>query len=140
VALLAGLALQSAALAQQTKKLAKAEIITELRSAHKLLAEADRDYYGHRLKAAEAVHKAIAELEGTHHKRTVPLVQPAVVKRAAPVGEAAIHEAQARSDAQLRHAMEILQRVLPTMNTHHPKSATKVSGAIAEIKTALAIK
>ena len=49
----------------------KGTVLHELRAAHKLLIEADHDYDGHRLKAAEKVHKAIHDLEGKHASKKV---------------------------------------------------------------------
>ena len=66
IVFLVGLATTSTAVAQTQKAAgvapAQAEAIKALRSAHKLLAEADHDYDGHRAKAAKEVHKALKEL------------------------------------------------------------------------------
>jgi hypothetical protein len=142
LALLVGLALGSAASAQiappqsGAKKLEKAELVAQLRAAHKLLAEADRDYDGHRARAAEAVHKAIRELVGNHHPKKPPTGTAAAVAKKSP----AVHEPQAASDAQLRQAQGILQGVQGELSTRHPKAAEHISLAIGELNTALKIK
>jgi hypothetical protein len=122
------------------KKWEKAELVKELRAAHRLLAEADRDYDGHRARAAEAVHKAIRELVGNHHPAKAAGSGAAGAAAAAVKKQPAIHEAQANSDAQLRQAQGILQTVQAELNAHHPKAATHVTLAIGEINTALKIK
>ncbi len=134
----AALGLASPALAQAAKgakQAAHSELIKELRSAHKLLAEADRDYDGHRAKAAEEVHKALKDL-GYEHKKGAKTA----AKKAANAKEPPVHEPQATSDAQLRQALDILKAALPRLEGKHPKAAANVTAAIAEIKTALAIK
>jgi len=127
-----GLALGSTSFAQAVAT--KAELIQELRSAHKLLAEADHDYDGHRAKAAAEVHKAIKELEGKHAGKNHHSASTVKVK---PAKEPAIHEPQATSDAQLQQAESILQG-LQTKN--YPKVTANVTAAITEINTALKIK
>lgn len=142
LALLVGLALESVSPGQTVvpqpgaKKWEKAELVAQLRSAHKLLAEADRDYDGHRARAAEAVHKAIRELVGNHHPKKPATGTAAAVAKKPP----AIHEPQAASDAQLRQAQGILQGVQGELSAHHPKAADHVGLAIGELNTALKIK
>jgi hypothetical protein len=137
--LLVSLAVGSKASAQTgARKLEKAELVKELRAAHKLLAEADRDYKGHRAQAAKEVHKAIKELGGEHHPKKAEAAAPGA--KPPRVKQPAIHEPQATSDAQLRQAQAILEGVQAELNAHHPKAAANVTAAIAEIKTALSIK
>jgi hypothetical protein len=148
-ALLIGLAAGSTALAQavthqrEAKAREKAELVQELRAAHKLLTEADHDYDGHRARAAEAVHRAIKELAGNHHPKKVPAAAgTAGVAAAAPVAKkkSAVREPQAASDAQLHQAQTILLGLQPELNARHPKAAVHVTSAISEINTALKIK
>ncbi len=147
---LGGLSLASFASAQAIATPPRANGTTKhaelesLRQAHRLLVEADHDYDGHRAKAAEAVHKAIKELEGKHHGKKV---QPGSAGAAAGVTIKppkaklpAIHEAQANSDAQLRQAQAILQEVQAELNSHHPKAAAHTAAAMTEINTALRLK
>jgi len=112
----------------------KAELIQELRSAHKLLAEADRDYDGHRAKAAAEVHKAIKELEGKHAGKKP---HPGSTAKVKPAKAPAVHEPQATSDSQLQQAQAILQGV---QTENYPKVTANVTAAITEINTALKIK
>jgi hypothetical protein len=116
----------------------KVELIEQLISAHKLLAEADRDYDGHRALAAKEVHKAIKELSGNHHHKKAQTTTPPVAK--AKAKHPPMREAQATSDAQLSQALAILQGVQANLSASHPKAATNVTAAIAEINTALKIK
>jgi hypothetical protein len=146
--LLLGLILGSAAPAQaiiapKVKNREKAELLKELHAAHKLLAEADRDYDGHRAKAALEVHKAIKELGGRLHLKkgsttpTTPTAPPA----AKTTGKLpAVREPQAVSDGQLNQARSILQGLQTELSAHHPKAGANVTAAIAEIDTALKIK
>jgi hypothetical protein len=134
----------STVMAQTTppaKSAAHAELIKTLRSAHKLLAQADRDYDGHRAKAAEEVHKALKEL-GYHHKKAQSASTPknGAAAKVAHAAAPKVHEPQATSDAQLRQAQQILQGALTQMSGKHPKATANVKAAIAEINTALAIK
>jgi hypothetical protein len=127
---------------------AKHAVMESLRQAHRLLVEADHDYDGHRAKAAEAVHRAIRELEGKHHGKKVQSGSVAgaaagagaVISKPAKVKQPAVHEAQANSDAQLHQAQAILQQVQTELNSHHPKAAAHTTEAITEITTALSIK
>jgi hypothetical protein len=134
----AGLA--STASAQATQPSAHAELIKSLHCAHKLLAHADKDYDGHRLKAAEEVHKALKEL-GYQHKKAHPGSTPANGAAVpAHTAHAKMHEPQGNSDAQMREALQILQGALTHFNGTHPKAVANVNAAIAQINTALAIK
>ena len=100
-----------------------------LRTAYGLLAIADRDYQGHRAKAAAEVHHALRELGFRHEHKVV---------EGKVIAEKDMHEAQQRSDAQLRQAQQILQGIQIVGN--HPKAANHVQAAIGEIGTALTIK
>ena len=116
-----------------------APAVEELRQAHRLLAEADHDYDGRRARAAEEVHKAIRELEGRHHARSVH-VSPIATSNLTKAEHSAHHESQARSDAQLRKAKAELERALGHISSRHPKAAASVKHAIGEIDAALRIK
>jgi hypothetical protein len=128
-------ALESTAGAQATTppKTEKHEVIKELHAAHKLLVEADHDYDGHRAAAAEAVHKAIKEIEGKHHAKK-PHTGAPVAK------QPKIHEAQSNSDVPMKQALSILQGVQGEVSAKHPKAVEHVSKAIGEINTALKLK
>ncbi len=132
-----------AASKQAAKRAARAldntHVISALQSAQTLLVAADHDYSGHRALAAKEVHKALAELG---HKKGQAGITPKTANAAATqTGRTAAHEPQATSDAQLRQALQILQSVVPHINsTRHPKAATNVQAAIGQINTALSIK
>lgn len=121
-----------------------ASILKQLHGAHRLLTTADRDYSGHRAKAAEEVRKAIEELGGHHHAKPA---QPgstspgtAGVNKPAKTGEGHAHEPQGNSDDQLKQAQTILESVQSELNSRHPKAAGNVQAAITEITTALSLK
>ncbi len=135
---LVGLAAVSAVVAQTTPGENVPAVVTALRSAHKLLAEADRDYEGHRAKAAEEVHNALRELG--YRPKKAPPGSPANPGPKAPSGQAPVHEPQANSDAQLRQALEILQGVSKQLGNSQPKVAANVKAAMGEINTALGIR
>ena len=113
-------------------------VVRQLRAAHKLLAEADRDYNGQRARAAEEVRKAIEELSGGREAKTTTtntLAAKAIesaIKRKEPDG----HEPQVNSDAQLRQAQSILQSALSELNSSQPKAAENVQAAIGHINKA----
>jgi hypothetical protein len=117
--------------------------VRALKSAHALLAVANRDYDGHRARAAQHVQNALKDL-GYHHKKARLVVTPnpviAAATRAAHSGQPAVHEVQSISDAQLRQAQQILAGALTTMSAGHPKAAVKINAAIAEINVALSIR
>jgi hypothetical protein len=115
--------------------------LQDLRQAHKLLAEADHDYDGHRARAAEEVHKAIRELESKHRpKKVVTGQSPVVTAKPVKVKQPAVHESQTTSDAQLRQALQLLESAAPEINSKHPKAASNVAAAIQELNTALKIR
>jgi hypothetical protein len=145
LALVIGLATAATSIAQAAApqagaKKEKSHLLKELHSAHKLLSEADRNYDGHRAKAAEEVHKAIQELEGKPHPKKATTAVPPAVTGKPKAKTPPMHEAQATSDDQLRKAQTILEGVQPHLKTHHPKAAANVAAAIDELKTALSIK
>jgi hypothetical protein len=126
---------------------AHAGLISSLRHAHSLLVHADHDYDGHRAKAAEEVHKALVDL-GYHHKKassTASVVKGAAVSTpgaaAVASGKHHMHESQAKSDAQLKQALQILQEASSVLgNGKHPKANANINAAIAQINTALSLK
>ena len=141
-------ALASAASAQTAttpapKQPAKAQLVQALKSAHQLLAAADRDYNGHRARAAQEVRKALKEL-GCHHKTaqagSTPNNGAVAPKQTASSGQPPVHEPQANSDAQLRQSQQILQGVLKQIGARHPKAAADVKTAIGEINAALSVR
>ena len=109
---------------------AGSQVAESLRSAHKLLAEADHDYHGNRMAAMHKVHMALKEMG----------LEPSVrgTKGAARSGKSGEHEPQAASDAKLRQAQQILQGVSGTVTSGHV--AAHVKAAIAEINTALSVR
>jgi hypothetical protein len=118
-------------------------LVHSLRSALKLLVEADHDYKGHRALAAEEVHKALKEL-GAHHRKEgtaggATTTGSVTAKKSTGTAVSKDGEAQATSDSQLRQAQQILQGALAEMSTH-PGAAANVKAAIAEINTALSLK
>ncbi|MGO8750208.1 MAG: hypothetical protein ACLQNE_30040 [Thermoguttaceae bacterium] len=114
-------AMQAAA---QSVTPASSAVVAALKSAHALLVTADRDYDGHRAKAAKEVHQALRAL-GYHAAASTASVSTPSSK---------VHEAQATSDAQLLQAQQILQGVAGQVSTGH------VATAINEINKALTIR
>jgi hypothetical protein len=108
-----------------------------LRSAHALLVQADHDYDGHRAKAAEEVHKALAELGHHHHRCSTTSSTHATTASAAH--SAKTHEVQTASDSQLRKAQQILNSVAGRIH-NHPGAQRNVTAAVAEINKALTIR
>lgn len=137
---------------QAAKQAVKLDEIATLRSAKKLLEEANHDYKGHRAKAVSAIHKAIVEIE--HHgvktgvKQTAANPAAAAAKANARAVAAAngsktpaVHESQVNSDVQLRAAQELLVKVQSELSTgKHPKALAHVQLALQELQVALQIK
>ena len=105
---------------------AGSQLAQSLQSAHKLLAEADHDYHGHRAEAEHKVHMALKEMGLTSAVRETKVRS----------GKSHEREPQAASDAKLREAQKILEGISTTGN---PAVAEHVKGAIKEINTALSI-
>ncbi len=147
-AVLVGLSLQSAVAQTHNKGAGKTaateQLLGPLLQAHKLLANANYDYAGHRAKAAQAVRMAAKEL-GWHPKKkgqtgssgaggtTTP-------KKPAHPNQPPVHEDQKLSDQQLAQAQTLLEGVLTQLGTANPKAATSIQTAITEITTALKVK
>jgi hypothetical protein len=112
------------------------QVVAQLCNAHRLLAVANRDYYGHRLKAATLVYSALRGL-GYRGRTTAVASSVAATAGASMAGTAPIHEAQSLSDTQLRQAQQILQAVMGQLNGS--PCAAQVSTAIAEINIALSL-
>ena len=136
---------------QAIKQAVKLDEIATLRSAKKLLEEANHDYQGHRAKAVHAIHQAIGEIE--HHgaktgvKQTTANPAAAVAKANVRAATAktnktpAVHESQINSDVQLRAAQELLVKVQSELATgKHPKAIAHVQLALQELQIALQIK
>jgi hypothetical protein len=149
LAVAAGLALQPVVLAQTTAAAtiqpANVPFAQALKSAHQLLMAANADYSGHRTLAAQHVRNAMKQLESHHahrkvYVRSVAAGVVAAQDKAQHVAIPATHESQAASDTQLQQAQQILQSVLMPLGSSHPKAATHVKAAIAEIDRALSIR
>lgn len=110
---------------------AKAEVVQALQSAHALLAKANHDYQGHRVRALRQVARAIRILAGAQTNAPATHFHHALHRSG--------QEAQAASDAQLRRAQEILQG-LSSQVARRPRVAAHVKAAIAQINTALSIR
>jgi hypothetical protein len=112
-----------------------APVIAELRTAKHELDRANHDYHGHRAKADHEIARAIHLLEhGTHHPKT-----------GAAKGKAKHHnEAQPLSDAQLRHAEQIVRVAISQLSTvkNDPRAHQAnvvLHDAVREIEHALAV-
>jgi hypothetical protein len=110
---------------------AGSQLTQSLKSAHKLLAEADRDYKGHRAMAMRRVHMALKELGAAP--------AGAGTKKAARAGKSGERESQAASDAKMRQALQILQGI-STGTSGKPAVTEHIKGAIKEINTALSVR
>lgn len=140
----------AAAAGAAAKQAIKLDELATLKSAKKLLEEANHDYKGHRAKAVHAITQAIHELEhrgakgaGKHLKTAPKTAAAKATVHAAKANGAkapAVHEAQGVSDAQLRAAQQLLLKAQAELNTgKHPKASAHVQTAIQELQTALKI-
>jgi hypothetical protein len=115
-------------------------ILTELHATHRVLAQANHDYKGHRAKAHAEVGRAI------HLLKTHPHHHAHVAK--AGKGQPAVREAQQLSDAQMAQAATQLQTIytqlaaLQTTPLAHPNIAgagAALQQAIGHIQTGLKV-
>jgi hypothetical protein len=108
------------------------EVSEELYHARDLLEKADRDYNGHRGKAAAEVRHALQHLGHDPNAN-----QPKIA--ANPV-----HEKQSKSDEQLKHARELLKKVEAHLHEKkdpkHHAARESIGKAIEEIDVALKTK
>jgi hypothetical protein len=151
---------------QQT---ADAQLVTALKSAHRLLLQANQDYAGHRTLAAQNVREALVALGYRSNRKTTSANSTAnaatanTTKAAAAKAAAKAHttksgatkngakmaaesaqlgaqETQATPGAKMLQAKLILVRALSQMDGSRPKAVPNVKAAIAEINAALAIQ
>jgi hypothetical protein len=120
---------------QTANTAAHAAMIEDLKKAHRLLDEADHDYDGHRVKAAEEVHKALKELG--HNPK--PATAKAKAKAKSGKGNRS-KEDQTVSDGQLREAQKLLAQSLSLLQKRHPKAHINIQAAIGQINLALSIR
>jgi hypothetical protein len=119
--------------------------IAELKQAQSLLQQANRDYHGHRAKAAHEVHHAILALRHGHHNLVNPpgtAKGPQKPPGKAVAGKGPVHEAQALSDQQLKQAEQIIAATLAKLSgrtdARASLAATDLQKAVKEIELALA--
>jgi hypothetical protein len=157
-ALLAILTLATAGQAQQKKKnpkpsadkAAQQKLMTEeaqaLVRAYILLAGADQDYKGHRVKAMGQVQHAIEVLDksilknSTKGKKVVALKGDIAAARAKFIAKhsATVHEPQALSDLQMRAAIVIIAKVGDVAAQNKQKRvASHLKQALKQIDLAL---
>ena len=107
---------------KQASPAAAGEVQT-LQQAYSLLAGAEHDYQGHRMRAMHAIRGACRMLGGQ--------VQ----------GERSGNEPQGTSDAQLKQAQGLLQNVLATATAANQTRVVKhINKAIEELSVALSVK
>jgi hypothetical protein len=124
-----------------------APIIKELRQTHHLLELANHDYGGHRVKAAQEIHKAVQILAHGFHKPNAkkaavgvqPLPAPPVLGPKGPP----LPENQAVSDAQLRQAAKQVAAAISQLTSMPPTRRARAAvpllqEAIAQIEQGLA--
>jgi hypothetical protein len=133
------------AIAQQ-KKLVEAEA---LRDAYLLMAGANHDYDGHRVKAMRHLEKAVGILDksimakGTAMQKAMTVLedQAAAAAKGGAQATPALHENQRASDAQMRKALVLVaevQKVLAQNKRAAPLG--HVNDAIKEVNIALKIR
>ncbi len=127
---------------KSAKAAAVAGLVGELRATNALLAQANHDYQGHRVRAMEHIQHAIRALTGAKQGAG----KGAAVKKPKAAGSAGgkVKEPQAKSDAQLRQAYQNLVAIRQQLaGQTHPravKAGGHVQNAISELETALAVR
>jgi hypothetical protein len=120
-----------------------------LRQAFILLAAANHDYNGHRVKAMASVRDALHILDDPVMKHGTPQMKAATKEENVAVARAAaadprkatVHEPQGASDGQLRKAQALLVEARATMaKNKQSKVLGHVDAAIKEIAIALQIR
>ncbi len=120
-----------------------------LREAYVLLAGANHDYDGHRVKAMGHIKSAVKILDqsvaknGTAKSKAVSAYEDAVAAAAkrATKQTPTVHELQAVSDAQLKKVAVALAELRPTIVQHKQKNVlTHTDNAIKELDIALKIR
>jgi hypothetical protein len=130
------------------------QVIAELKAARALLEKANHDYQGHRAKAVHEITHAIHLLEhGKHHPNpqtaagngngNKPTAAGGKKGKKAAGNANKPNEPQGQSDAQLKHAIEILHKVEKQLHggqaQHHRHAAEAIHKAIHELHTALKV-
>ena len=120
-----------------------------LRKAYLLLAEANHDYNGHRVRAMNAVHAAGKILNadlmrnGDAQVKKATIVEDVATARTAAAVRTlpTVHENQRISDAQLREAALLIKEVHSALikNKQHTPGA-HLETALRELRTALEIR
>ncbi len=105
-----------------------------LRQARTLLNDADRDYDGHRNRAMKELTGAIEDLEGTKAKKIAETTPSTAKHLNGPPPE---KQTQAQSDAKMRHALSIMQGVLPIITARHPWATGHLQKAIDQMNKAM---
>jgi hypothetical protein len=135
--------------ARQEAKFREAEV---LRDAYLLLAGANADYAGHRVKAMHHVRQAVKILDhsvlnkGTDAQKAATLIEDSAAARARVIaryvkGVKGVKEPQAQSDAQLRAAGQLLAQVRAVLHRNQRKKPLgHVKQAIAETNRALRVR
>ena len=98
-------------------------VAEQLRQAYILMAGANHDYNGHRVRAMHQIEMAVRILDknifknGTHGQKVLALQEEIAVARAklAAANDAAVHERQALSDLQMKLALKAIVHVRPAM-------------------------
>ena len=149
-AVLAGLVCPAAGQSGPKAAAAKEQEAVTLKNAYVLMAIADHDYDGHRVKAMHEVEEAIKRIDHTLMKDGGKGNQVVVTEDEIATAKAAFkakhegkhHEGQGHSDVELREARELLVKVHETLGASkkHPKAHDHVAKAIKDLDVALKIR
>jgi hypothetical protein len=123
-------------------------ILQQLKQAQALLREANRDYDGHRARAAVEVHKAMQLLktgklpappagatQANAQSQPKAVTQPLAKAAAGQPGTASIHEAQANSDEQMQQAGASLKNALGQLQAR--SSDPRATAAVPLVQQAI---
>jgi hypothetical protein len=125
----------------------------QLRSAHRSLAQLDRDYQGHRSRAMQHISMAVRQLTGrTNYYRganvfgNAGMVNNGLRNQGGVNGNlGGMRMSQAQSDSRVRRAQRMLQNVNMQLtargySTRHARSRAYVQRGMQELNTALTIR
>lgn len=134
---------------KQAKQAVKVQEAVTLKDAYVLIAMADHDYDGHRVKAMGHVEHAIKRLDdsimknGTNGQKVIAAQDEIAVARAKFLAKqrGPLPEGQKLSDLQMREALQLIAKVHGASAVQkQPKVHEHVGNAIKQINIALAIR
>jgi hypothetical protein len=127
---------------------AKVMEVNALAEAYVIMAGANHDYDGHRVKSMNKVKEAINQLDksilknGDNGEKVVATKDEIAARRAKFVAEhtGVFHESQAFADLQMKEGLKLLVQVRTELPKKHTKAREHINAAIEQAEIALKIR